>query len=78
MNGSRRNHPKETTMTKPTEAEVNAALDGIGEALRATGVTLEELIETGREIRWEIIKEKYGLAEVVPDERADQHRENHS
>ena len=60
------NNPTRTKgngMTTPTEAEANAVLDRIGEALRATGVTLEELIESGREIRWELIKEKYGLTE---------------
>ncbi len=36
-------------------------LDEIGQALREKGVTLEDLIESGREIRGEIIKEKYGL-----------------
>lgn len=56
-------------MTTPTEREVNEALDRIGEALRATGVTLEELIESGREIRGQLIAEKYGIIEgndVVP------------
>lgn len=37
------------------------ALDRIGEALREQGVTLEDWIESGREIRAELIKERYGL-----------------
>lgn len=37
------------------------ALDKLGEALKKKGLTLEELIESGREIRGEIVKEKYGL-----------------
>ena len=37
------------------------ALDRIGEALREQGTTLEELIESGREIRGQIAKEEYGL-----------------
>jgi hypothetical protein len=64
------NNPTNTKgsgMTTPTEAEVNAALDRIGAALRESGATLEELIESGREIRGESIAEKYGLA-VTPDE----------
>ena len=47
----------------PTEREANDLLDRIGEALRATGVTLEELIESGREIRGELIAEEYGIIE---------------
>jgi len=54
---------KEAPMTTPTEREVNDLLDRIGEALRATGVTLEELIESGREIRGQLIAEKYGIIE---------------
>jgi bifunctional DNA-binding transcriptional regulator/antitoxin component of YhaV-PrlF toxin-antitoxin module len=40
-------------------------LDELGEALRAKGITLEEWIESGREIRGQLIKAKYGLD---PDE----------
>ena len=39
---------------------VNKALDRIGENLRQEGLTLEELIESGREIRAELIREQYG------------------
>jgi hypothetical protein len=34
-------------------------LDEIGESLRARGITLEELIQSGREIRQELYEEKY-------------------
>ena len=40
---------------------VNWALDSIGEELRANGVTLEELIESGREIRKDLLWEMYGI-----------------
>ena len=35
-------------------------LDEIGAALRESGVTLEELMESGRAIREELFREKYG------------------
>lgn len=44
----------------PQQALANQALDRIGAVLREQGLTLEELIESGREIRGSIIKEKYG------------------
>jgi bifunctional DNA-binding transcriptional regulator/antitoxin component of YhaV-PrlF toxin-antitoxin module len=37
------------------------ALEEMGRILRESGITLEELIESGREIRAEIAREKYGL-----------------
>lgn len=49
------------------EVLATAALDRIGEALRERGVTLEELIESGREIRGALIKEHYG---IDPDDHA--------
>lgn len=36
-------------------------LDEIGEELKKSDVTLDELMESGREIRGEILKEKYGI-----------------
>jgi len=36
------------------------ALDRIGEALQQQGVSLEELINSGREIRRQIVEEQYG------------------
>ena len=46
---------------KPTEVIVSDALDDIGRALRAKGITLDELIEQGRQIRESLIEEEYGL-----------------
>ncbi len=40
---------------------VNWALDSIGAELRANGVTLEELIESGRVIRGDLLWEMYGI-----------------
>lgn len=37
------------------------ALDRISKALQKQGISLEELIETGREVRGEIVAEEYGL-----------------
>ena len=37
---------------------VNEALDKIGEALRARGLTLEELIESGRKEREKILRDQ--------------------
>jgi len=39
------------------------ALDRIGALLKEQGVSLDELMESGREERSKIIKEKYGLSE---------------
>ena len=39
------------------------ALNKIGEMLREKGITLEELMESGREIRGELVKEEYGLSD---------------
>ena len=35
--------------------QTNTLLDLVGEALRENGVTLEELIESGREIRGQVV-----------------------
>jgi len=45
----------------PREAMVMDALDQIGEALKAQGITLDDLMESGRDIRCDILKEKYGI-----------------
>ncbi len=49
---------------KPAEIVASDALQEIGRELRARGITPEELMERGRSIREEIIKEEYGLAET--------------
>lgn len=38
-------------------------LNQIGEALKKKGIDLDELIESGRDLRGDLIKEKYGLTE---------------
>ena len=42
------------------EADVMAALDEIGAALKEKGVTLEQWIEDGRAIRKRLYQERYG------------------
>jgi AbrB family looped-hinge helix DNA binding protein len=48
---------------KPAELIVTEALDENGKALKDRGVSLEELIERGREIRGRLIEERCGLAD---------------
>ena len=57
----------EGLLITPQEVLAMKALDRVGQALRERGLSLEELIESGREIRGEIIKAKYGPS---PDEEA--------
>lgn len=38
-------------------------LNQIGQALKEKGIDLDELIDSGRELRGELIKERYGLTE---------------
>ncbi len=51
----------EGILITPQEVIANRLLDQIGEALREKGLTLDELIESGREIRGTIVQEKYGI-----------------
>lgn len=44
------------------EAVALDALRKIGESLRTQGVTLEELLEGGQQIRGELLNEMYGIA----------------
>src|SRR3989337_841537 len=53
----------EGIVIKPAAVVANEALDEIGRALQAKGVTLDDLLERGREIRGELAKEKYGLTD---------------
>lgn len=50
-------------LIQPAEVIVSAALEIIGESIKAKGVTLDELIERGRTIRARLIKEEYGLTD---------------
>ena len=46
----------------PQEVLALRDLDQIGAALREQGITLEELMESGRAVREELFREKYGDA----------------
>lgn len=48
-------------MISPREVVAMEALDRIGEALKEEGISLEEMIEGGREIRGQILEEEYGI-----------------
>ena len=50
---------EEGILISPREVLAMEALDRIGEALKEQGITLEEMIESGREIREEIYREKF-------------------
>jgi len=47
-------------LISPRQVLTMQALDRIGEALKERGISLEELIESGREIRGQIVEEEYG------------------
>ena len=49
---------------QPAEVVVSAALGEIGKELKSQGVTLEQLLERGREIRGELIEEEYGITDT--------------
>lgn len=51
----------------PCEVLTMDALDRIGEAPKAQVITLEELIESAREIRGQMVEDEYGLK--AEDER---------
>ncbi len=50
-------------VVQPVEVLITAALDKVGEELAERGVSLEQLIERGRDIRGELLKEVYGLTD---------------
>jgi antitoxin PrlF len=52
---------EEGVMIKPAEVIVSEALDEIGKALKEKGISLEDLLERGREIRGQIVEEEYGI-----------------
>ena len=49
---------------KPAEVVVSDALDEIGRALKEKGISLEELLDRGREIRGELIEDEYDLRDT--------------
>jgi antitoxin PrlF len=52
---------KNGILISPREVLAMHALDRVGRALRDRGISLEELIESGREIRGEMVEEDCGL-----------------
>lgn len=52
---------RDGVLITPQDVIVQRALGQIGAALRERGLTLEELIEAGREERNRLIEEQYGL-----------------
>jgi antitoxin PrlF len=48
-------------LISPQEVLAVDALDRVGKVLKERGISLEELIESGREIRGEMVQEDYGL-----------------
>ena len=52
---------EEGILIAPQELVAMKALDRIGEILEKEGLTLDQLIESGREIRGDLIKEKHRL-----------------
>lgn len=48
-------------LISPQEVIAAEALDQIGQILREKGLTIEELMEFGREIRGKLVEEEYGL-----------------
>jgi len=53
---------EEGVLIRPyAEKKAREALDRIGKALKDKGITLEELIVDGREIRGQLLEEEYGI-----------------
>jgi AbrB family looped-hinge helix DNA binding protein len=57
----------EGVLITPQEVLAAKALDRIGEALTEQGLSIEELIESGREERSRIIEERYGIRPDTTD-----------
>jgi AbrB family looped-hinge helix DNA binding protein len=57
---------EEGIVIKPAEVVVSDTLDEIGRALKKKGISLEKLMKRGREIRGELIKEEYDIADTQP------------
>lgn len=49
---------------KPAEVVVSDALDEIGRALKEKGISLDELLDRGREIRGDLIEDEYDLRDT--------------
>jgi AbrB family looped-hinge helix DNA binding protein len=55
---------KDGLLIKPAEVVLSEALDEMGKILKTDGVTLEEWVERGREIREKLLKEMYGIKDA--------------
>lgn len=58
---------EEGWIVRKDEPDPMKLLDELGEILAARGITLEEMIASGRGVRGEIVREQYG-GETVDDE----------
>ncbi|HEX2243780.1 MAG TPA: hypothetical protein VHK27_11110, partial [Gammaproteobacteria bacterium] len=47
----------------PQQVVATKALDSIGEILKEQGLSLEEVISSGRELRTDLLQETYGITE---------------
>jgi AbrB family looped-hinge helix DNA binding protein len=54
-------------LISPREVLTVQALDRIEQALSEQGISLDELIESGREIRGELVEEEYDLQDRPPE-----------
>jgi len=48
-------------LIKPAEVVISESLDEIGKALQEQGLSLDDMIERGREMRSDLLKEKHGI-----------------
>jgi AbrB family looped-hinge helix DNA binding protein len=48
-------------LIKPAEVIMKEALQEIGEALKAEGITLEQMMERSHKIREKLVEEMYGI-----------------
>jgi antitoxin PrlF len=56
----------EGVLISPQQVVAMKALDRVGKILREQGVDLNEMIESGRDIRGELLKEEYGIEPDSP------------
>ncbi len=56
----------DAVVVRPLRAVTETAMDQTAGELRGRGVTMEDLIETGRHFRGELLEKRYGLARRVP------------
>src|SRR5437870_1998485 len=58
----------EGVLITPQEVLATKALDRIGQVLKEQGLSMEELIESGREERSRVIQERYGIRPDTTDD----------